>query len=193
MATRTAETEQSTSSARSPASRLGLVLAICCAGQFMVVLDASVVNVALPSIDRSLHFGASNLQWVINAYTLTFAGFLLLGGRMADLYGRRLLFLAGMTVFWVSSLLGGLAQTGDQLITARAFQGVGGALLSPATLTILTTTFTEPKARMRALGMWSAVAGAGGATGVVAGGLLTDLLSWRWVLFINVPIGVATT
>ena len=169
-----------------------LTLAIVCVAQFMVILDVSIVNLALPSMQSDLHFTTSGLQWVLNAYTLTFAGFLLLGGRMADLYGRRRLFLIGILVFSLTSLLGGLAQSGAQLITARAFQGVGGAMLSPATLTILTTTFTEPKARMRALGMWSAVAGAGGATGVIAGGLLTDLLSWRWILFINVPIGVLT-
>ncbi len=131
------------------------------------------------------------LGWVLNAYTLTFAGFLLLGGRAADLWGRRRLFLIGVALFSLTSLLGGLAQSGGELIGARALQGLGGAVLSPATLTILTTTFTEPRARARALGMWSAVAGAGGATGVLAGGVLTDLLSWRWILFINVPIGIA--
>src|SRR5882757_9163451 len=119
------------------------LLLVVCLGQFMVILDVSIVNVALPSIKDSLGFSTNGLQWVLNAYTLTFAGFLLLGGRMADLYGRRRLFLIGIVLFSVTSLLGGLAQTGSQLITARAFQGVGGALLSPATLTILTTTFTE--------------------------------------------------
>src|SRR5882757_8183342 len=119
------------------------LLLVVCLGQFMVILDVSIVNVALPSIKDSLGFSTNGLQWVLNAYTLTFAGFLLLGGRMADLYGRRRLFFIGMMVFSLTSLLGGLAQTGDQLITARAFQGVGGAMLSPATLTILTTTFTE--------------------------------------------------
>jgi EmrB/QacA subfamily drug resistance transporter len=156
----------------------------------MVVLDVSIVNVALPSMQHDLHMSQNGLGWVLNAYTLTFAGFLLLGGRAADLWGRRRLFLIGVALFTVTSLIGGLAQTGGELIAARALQGLGGAVLSPATLTILTTTFTEPKARTRALGLWSAVAGAGGATGVLAGGVLTDLLSWRWILFVNVPIGV---
>jgi len=157
--------------------------------QFMVVLDISIVNVALPNMQRDLHMSQNGLGWVLNAYTLTFAGFLLLGGRAADLWGRRRLFLIGVALFSLTSLVGGLAQTGGELIVARGLQGLGGAVLSPATLTILTTTFVEPKARARALGMWSAVAGAGGATGVLAGGVLTDLLSWRWILFINVPIG----
>jgi EmrB/QacA subfamily drug resistance transporter len=167
-----------------------LVLAVVCIAQFMVVLDVSIVNVALPDMQRDLHMTQNGLGWVLNAYTLTFAGFLLLGGRAADLWGRRRLFLIGVTLFTVTSLLGGLAQTGSELIIARALQGLGGAVLSPATLTILTTTFTTPKARTRALGLWSAVAGAGGATGVLAGGVLTDLLSWRWILFINIPIGL---
>ena len=169
---------------------LGLVLAVVCVAQFMVVLDVSIVNVALPSMQHDLHLSQNGLGWVLNAYTLTFAGFLLLGGRAADLWGRRRLFLIGVALFTLTSLLGGLAQSGGELIAARAAQGLGGAVLSPATLTILTTTFTEPKARTRALGLWSAVAGAGGATGVLAGGVLTDLLSWRWILFVNVPIGV---
>lgn len=156
----------------------------------MVVLDISIVNVALPDMQRDLHMSQNGLAWVLNAYTLTFAGFLLLGGRAADLWGRRRLFLIGVALFSLTSLLGGLAQNGGQLIAARGLQGLGGAVLSPATLTILTTTFTDPRARARALGMWSAVAGAGGATGVLAGGVLTDLLSWRWILFINVPIGL---
>jgi EmrB/QacA subfamily drug resistance transporter len=155
------------------------------------VLDISIVNVALPDMQRELGMSQNALGWVLNAYTLTFAGFLLLGGRAADLWGRRRLFLIGVALFSLTSLVGGLAQTGGELIAARGLQGLGGAVLSPATLTILTTTFTEPKARARALGMWSAVAGAGGATGVLAGGVLTDLLSWRWILFINVPIGLA--
>jgi EmrB/QacA subfamily drug resistance transporter len=167
-----------------------LVLAVVCVAQFMVVLDVSIVNVALPNMQRELGMSQNGLGWVLNAYTLTFAGFLLLGGRAADLWGRRRLFLMGVALFSLTSLIGGLAQTGGELIGARALQGLGGAVLSPATLTILTTSFTEPKARTRALGLWSAVAGAGGATGVLAGGVLTDLLSWRWILFINVPIGV---
>ena len=167
-----------------------LVLAVVCIAQFMVVLDISIVNVALPAMKRDLHMSQNGLAWVLNAYTLTFAGFLLLGGRAADIWGRRRLFLIGVTLFAAMSLLGGLAQSGGELIAARGLQGLGGAVLAPATLTILTTTFREPRARARALGMWSAVAGAGGATGVLAGGVLTDLLSWRWILFINVPIGL---
>lgn len=167
-----------------------LVLAVVCVAQFMVILDVSIVNVALPNIRADLGMSQSGLAWVLNAYTLAFAGFLLLGGRAADLYGRRRLFLIGVALFGGASLLGGLAQNGSELIVARALQGFGGAVLSPATLTILTTTFTDPKARTRALGLWSAVAGAGGATGVLAGGVLTDLLSWRWILFINVPIAI---
>jgi EmrB/QacA subfamily drug resistance transporter len=170
----------------------GLILAVVCVAQFMVVLDVSIVNVALPKMQADLGLSENGLQWIINAYTLTFAGFLLLGGRAADLYGRRTLFLLGLLLFSAFSLAGGLAQSGGELIGFRAAQGLGGAVLSPATLTILTTTFTEPKARMRALGMWSAVAAGGGATGVLAGGVLTDLLSWRWILFINVPIGLVT-
>ncbi len=167
-----------------------LVLAVVCVAQFMVVLDVSIVNVALPDMRHDLQMSQNGLGWVLNAYTLTFAGFLLLGGRAADLWGRRRMFLIGVVLFAATSLLGGLAQSGGELIGARALQGLGGAVLSPATLTILTTTFTDPRARTRALGIWSAVAGAGGATGVIAGGVLTDLLSWRWILFINVPIGI---
>jgi EmrB/QacA subfamily drug resistance transporter len=165
------------------------VLALACLAQFMVVLDVSIVNVALPQIGRELHYSATGLQWVVNAYVLTFAGFLLLGGRAADLFGRRLVFLSGLGLFSAASLLGGLSQTSGQLTAARALQGLGGAILSPATLTIITTTFQDGPARNRALGMWSAVAGAGGATGAVFGGLLTGYLSWRWVLFVNVPVG----
>jgi EmrB/QacA subfamily drug resistance transporter len=168
----------------------GVVLALVCLAQFMVVLDVSIVNVALPSIGRDLHYSPTGLQWVVNAYVLTFAGFLLLGGRAADHYGRRLVFIAGLTLFSVASLLGGFAQTSGQLTAARAAQGLGGAVLSPATLTIIMTTFTDGRARHRAIAMWSAVAGAGGASGAILGGVLTSGLSWRWVLFVNVPIGV---
>jgi EmrB/QacA subfamily drug resistance transporter len=169
-----------------------MILTLACVAQFMVLLDVSIVNVALPSIKHSLGFSQSELQWVLNGYTLTFAGFLLLGGRTADLFGRRRIFLVGLTVFTGASLLGGFAQDQAMLIGARAIQGLGGAILSPATLTILTTRFTDPKARTRAMGIWSAVAGAGGATGALLGGILTEELSWRWILFINVPIGVVT-
>jgi EmrB/QacA subfamily drug resistance transporter len=169
-----------------------VILTLACVAQFMVLLDVSIVNVALPSIKHSLGFSQAELQWVLNAYTLTFAGFLLLGGRTADLFGRRRIFLVGLTVFTLASLLGGFAQDQAMLIGARAVQGLGGAILSPTTLTILTTTFREPKARARAMGIWSAVAGAGGATGALLGGVLTEELSWRWILFINVPIGIVT-
>ncbi len=168
-----------------------LILTLACVAQFMVLLDVSIVNVALPSIKNSLGFSQSELQWVLNAYTLTFAGFLLLGGRIADLFGRRRVFLFGLTVFTLASLLGGLAQDQGMLIGARAVQGLGGAILSPTSLTIITTTFREPKARARAMGIWSAVAGAGGAAGALLGGILTEELSWRWILFINIPIGIA--
>jgi EmrB/QacA subfamily drug resistance transporter len=164
-------------------------LALACLGQFMVVLDVSIVNVALPQIGRQLHYSPVGLQWVVNAYVLAFAGFLLLGGRAVDLFGRRLVFITGLGIFSAASLLGGLAQTSSQLTAARAVQGLGGAILSPATLTIITTTFEDGVKRNRALGIWSAVAGAGGAMGAIFGGLLTGYLSWRWVLFVNVPIG----
>lgn len=168
----------------------GWVLALVCLAQFMVVLDVSIVNVALPSIRADLHFSATGLQWVVNAYTLSFAGFLLLGGRAADLFGRRRVFLIGLGMFTGASLIGGLAPNANVLLVARILQGLGGAVLSPATLTILTTTFRDGPGRARAMGAWSAVAGAGGAAGALLGGVLTDLLSWRWILFVNVPIGV---
>ncbi len=155
-----------------------------------MILDVSIVNVALPSIGRELHYSATGLQWVVNAYVLTFAGFLLLGGRAGDLFGRRRTFLFGLFLFSAASLVGGFAQNAAWLTTARAFQGLGGAVLSPATLTILATTFTGAK-RAKALGLWGAMGGAGGAVGVILGGVLTSSLSWRWVLFVNVPIGVA--
>jgi EmrB/QacA subfamily drug resistance transporter len=173
-------------------SRDSLVLAIACVGQFMVVLDVSIVTVALPSIGRDLHYTASGLQWVVNAYVLTFAGFLLLGGRAADLFGRRRVYLFGMGLFTLASLAGGLATDAAWLTAARAVQGVAGACLSPATLTIIVTTFSGDR-RTRALGIWSAVAGAGGAAGAILGGVLTSALGWRWVLFVNIPIGVAAT
>jgi EmrB/QacA subfamily drug resistance transporter len=159
--------------------------------QFVIVIDASIVNVALPSIGRHLHFSRDDLSWVVNAYTLTFGGFLLLGGRMADLLGRRRMFMLGLVLFSLASLGGGLAQSEGWLITARAIQGLGAAIVSPAALSILTNTFSEGAERNRALGIWGAVAGAGGAVGVLLGGILTSGLSWRWVLFVNVPIGIA--
>ena len=159
--------------------------------QFVVVIDASIVNVALPSIGRHLHFSRTDLSWVVNAYTLTFGGFLLLGGRLADLLGRRRMFMLGLGVFSVASFAGGIAQSEGWLLAARAVQGLGAAIVSPAALSIITTTFAEGAERNRALGIWGAVAGAGGAAGVLLGGILTSGLSWRWVLFVNVPIGLA--
>jgi EmrB/QacA subfamily drug resistance transporter len=167
-----------------------LALALLAMTQFVVVIDASIVNIALPSIGRALKFSQDDLTWVVNAYTLTFGGFLLLGGRLADLMGRRRMFMLGLVVFSLASLLGGLAQSEAWLIGARAVQGLGAAIVSPAALSIITTTFSEGAERNRALGVWGAVAGAGGAAGVLLGGVLTSGLSWRWVLFVNVPIGV---
>ena len=166
-----------------------LVLAVVCLAQFMVVLDISIVNVALPSIQKDLGFSAANLQWVVTAYALTFGGLLLLGGRLADIFGRRRIFLVGLALFTGASLLGGFAGNQATLIAARSLQGVGAAVLSPATLTILTVTFTEQRARARAFGVWGAVAAGGGAAGALLGGVLTQEISWRWILFVNVPIG----
>ena len=169
---------------------LRAILLLACLAQFMVILDVSVVNVALPAIRNALRFSEQDLQWVVNAYTVTFAGFLLLGGRAADLLGRRRVFISGLVLFALSSLAGGLADSQTLLIAARAAQGLGGAIIAPASLSILTTTFEEGPARNRAVGIWGAMGGAGGAAGVLLGGVLTDLLSWRWILFINVPIGL---
>src|SRR3954462_7928978 len=159
-------------------------LALLCVAQFVVVLDASIVNVALPSIGHALDFSQDNLSWVVNAYTLTFGGFLLLGGRLADLLGRRRMFMAGLVLFSVSSLLGGLAQSEAWLIAARAAQGLGAALVSPAALSLVTTMFSEGAERNKALGVWGAVAGSGGAAGVLLGGMLTQWAGWEWVLFV---------
>jgi EmrB/QacA subfamily drug resistance transporter len=168
-----------------------LVLVLVCLAQFMVVLDATVVNVALPSIQRDLEFSPNDLQWVINSYTLVFGGFLLLGGRAADLFGRQRLFLAGVSVFTVASVINGLATSSEMLIAGRALQGLGGALVSPAALSIITTTFADGRERTKALGVWSGIAAGGAAFGLLIGGVLTDLLTWEWVFFINLPIGLA--
>jgi EmrB/QacA subfamily drug resistance transporter len=179
-----------TSTAHDQHPHLRATLVLACLAQFMVILDVSVVNVALPSIRTHLNFNEQDLQWVVNAYTVTFAGFLLLGGRAADLLGRRRVFVSGLTLFALASLAGGFADSRVVLIAARALQGLGGAVIAPASLSILTTTFSEGAARNRAVGIWGAMGGAGGAAGVLLGGVLTDLLSWRWILFINVPIGL---
>src|SRR3954465_1012561 len=171
-------------------SRKTSTLILCCLAQFMVILDVSIVNVALPSIRADLGFTAANLQWVVNAYTLTFAGFLLLGGRAADLLGKRRVFIAGLLLFAGASLVGGLSTSQGMLIGARALQGLGGAVVAPATLSILTNTFAEGSDRNRALAWWGAMGAAGGAAGALLGGILTDLLGWEWILFVNVPIGV---
>src|SRR5215218_9515664 len=172
-----------------PQDKKWIALALLALAQFVVVLDASIVNVALPSIGRDLDFAQNNLSWVVNAYTLFFGGFLLLGGRLADLLGRRRMFIWGMWLFALASLAGGLAQSDIWLVIARAVQGLGAALISPAALSIVTTTFAEGSERNKALGVWGAVAGSGGAAGVLLGGILTDSLGWEWVLFVNTPIG----
>ena len=166
-------------------------LALLCVVQFMVILDIAIVNVALPSIQVDLGFSQENLQWVISAYALVFGGFLLLGGRLADILGRRGVFMAGLVIFSVGSLLCGLAWSDESLIGARALQGLGAATVTPSALSILTTTFTEGRERNIALGVWGATGGFGAAAGVLMGGILTDLLSWEWIFFVNIPVGVA--
>jgi EmrB/QacA subfamily drug resistance transporter len=171
--------------------RKGLALAAIVAAQFMVVLDIAIVNVALPAIKSDLHFAQADLQWVISAYAILFGGVLLLGGRLADVFGRRRVFMAGLAVFSISSLLCGLSWSEGSLIAFRGLQGLGGALFAPAGLSILMTTFAEGRERNRALGIWGAASGSGGAAGVLLGGFLTSYLSWSWVFFINVPVGIA--
>src|SRR5947199_5510643 len=172
-----------------PDGRRWLALAVIVAAQFMVVLDVAIVNVALPSIKTDLHFSQESLQWVITAYSIFFGGVLLLGGRLADLLGRRRLFMAGLALFTVSSLLDGLAWSEGSLIAFRALQGLGAALVSPAALSTLTVMLEEGRERNRALGIWGAVSGSGGAAGVLLGGALTSSLSWSWIFFINIPVG----
>src|SRR4051812_18462001 len=171
--------------------RRWIALILLCVAQFVVVLDASIVNVALPTIGNALHFTESSLPWVVNAYVLTFGGFLLLGGRLADLLGRRRVFMFGLVLFALASLAGGLGSSSGQLVAARAVQGLGAAILSPAALSIVATTFRDGAERNKALGIWGAVAGSGGAAGVLLGGVLTQGLGWEWVLWVNVPIGIA--
>ncbi|HET7138455.1 MAG TPA: MFS transporter [Gaiellaceae bacterium] len=167
-----------------------VVLVLICLAQFMVVLDATIVNVALPSIQNDLHLSEGNLQWIVNAYTLVFGGFLLLGGRAGDLLGRKRLFLIGLVIFTGASLLDGLASSEGMLIGARALQGLGAALISPAALSIISTTFAEGAERAKALGVWAAIAIGGSAVGLVLGGLLTQYFSWPWIFFVNVPVGI---
>ncbi|HEX6678796.1 MAG TPA: MFS transporter [Actinomycetes bacterium] len=169
----------------------GLALAVIAGAQLMVVLDATIVNIALPHIQQALHFSTTSLSWVLNAYTLTFGGLLLLGGRAGDILGRRRVFVAGILLFSLASLLGGFATSAGWLLAARALQGVGGAIASPTALALITTNFPEGPQRNRAFGVFAAVSGSGAAIGLIAGGMLTSWLSWRWVLFVNVPIGIA--
>lgn len=182
--------ESSEAPASSPRRRLGLALVTICAAQLMVVLDATIVNVALPSIQRQLHFSAVNLEWVITGYALAFGGLLLLGGRTGDLFGRRRMFVIGVLLFSTASFLGGLAVNAAWLIAARVLQGVGGAIAAPTALSLIASTFPEGAERNRAMGVYAAMSGGGGALGLLLGGILTDIASWRWVLFVNVPIGL---
>jgi EmrB/QacA subfamily drug resistance transporter len=168
-----------------------VVLALVCSAQFMVILDATIVNVALPSIQQDLRMSDGDLQWIVNAYTLIFGGFLLLGGRMGDLIGRKRVFLAGVVVFTVASLLNGLADSSTLLILARGLQGLGAALVSPAALSIITTTFEEGEERTKAMGIWAAIATGGAAVGLLLGGILVEFLSWPWIFYVNVPVGIA--
>jgi EmrB/QacA subfamily drug resistance transporter len=174
-----------------PRRRNSLLLAVCCTAQFMVILDVSIVNVALPSIRASLGFSAIDLQWIVNAYTIAFAGFLMLGGRAADLFGQRRMFTAGLLLFAFASLAGGTASSQGMLIGARAAQGLGGAIMAPASLAIITSSFAPGPERLRAVGLWGAMNGAGGAAGTLLGGIITQEFSWRWILLINLPIGIA--
>jgi EmrB/QacA subfamily drug resistance transporter len=178
-------------STRDSGARRWFGLALLCSAFFMVILDVAIVNVALPSIEADLAFSPQNLQWVVSAYALTFGGLLLLGGRAADLIGRRRVFVAGVSLFALASLLGGLAPTGALLIAARAFQGVGAAAMTPAALSILMTTFPEGAERNKALGAWGAVGASGGTIGLLVGGVLTETVGWEWIFLLNVPIGAA--
>src|SRR5437773_2566363 len=166
-----------------------LVLAVVGAAFFMTILDVAIVNVAIPSIQTDLHIGESTVQWVITAYAITFGGFLLLGGRMADLLGRRLIFMIGLTLFTVASLTCGLSSSATMLIVSRAVHGLGAAIINPAALSIVTTTFREGAERNKALGIWGALGGSGAAAGVLFGGILTKYLGWQWIFFVNVPVG----
>src|SRR5438067_3699210 len=175
---------------RSRATNPWVVLVLICLAQFMVILDATIVNVALPSIQKDLHLSEGSLQWLVNAYTLVFGGFLLLGGRLGDLLGRKRVFLVGLVIFTGASLLDGLASSEGMLIGARALQGLGAALISPAALSIISTTFEEGAERARALAVWAAIAIGGSAVGLILGGVLTEYFSWPWIFFVNLPVGV---
>src|SRR5438874_5005976 len=168
-----------------------VVLVLICLAQFMVILDATIVNVALPSIQKDLHLSEGSLQWLVNAYTLVFGGFLLLGGRLGDLLGRKRVFLLGLVIFTGASLLDGLASSEAMLVGSRALQGLGAALISPAALSIISTTFEEGAERARALAVWAAIAIGGSAVGLILGGVLTQYFSWPWIFFVNVPVGIA--
>src|ERR1039457_5945373 len=176
--------------ARHPDTK-GIALALVLGAQLMIILDMTVVNIALPSIARGLHFSAPSLSWVLNAYTLTFGGLLLLGGRAGDILGRRRVFISGIVLFTAASLAGGLATSAAWLLAARAVPGAGGAIASPAVLALITSSFSEGRERTRALSIYTAVAMGGGSLGLVLGGVITEWVSWRWVLFINVPVGIA--
>ncbi|MBA3375416.1 MAG: MFS transporter [Actinobacteria bacterium] len=168
-----------------------LVLVLVCMAQFMVILDATIVNVALPSIQADLDMSDADLQWIVNAYTLVFGGFLLLGGRAGDLVGRKRIFLVGVVVFTVASLLNGLAPSSEVLIVCRGLQGLGAALVAPAALSIITTTFAEGAERAKAMSVWAAIAVGGGAVGLLLGGILVEAFSWPWIFFVNIPVGIA--
>src|SRR3569623_122232 len=177
----------------STATNKWVVLVLICLAQFMVILDATIVNVALPSIQNDLKLSEANLQWIVIAYTLVFGGFLLLGGRLGDLLGRKRLFLVGLVIFTGASLLDGLATRDTMLIGARALQGLGAALISPAALSIISTTFREGAERARALAVWAAIAIGGSAVGLILGGVLTQYFSWPWIFFVIVPVGIVTS
>jgi EmrB/QacA subfamily drug resistance transporter len=184
-------TAEQAGTTRTGGRHLGLALVVIATAQLMIVLDSTVVNVALPHIQTALGFSGSGLEWVINAYALTLGGLLLLGGRAGDLLGRRRMFVIGLLLFSAASLLGGLATTQAWLLTARAVQGVGGAIVAPTALALIATTFPEGPARSRAMGVYASMSAVGGAVGLIAGGLLVSYANWRWVLFVNVPIGIA--
>ncbi|HEX3807398.1 MAG TPA: MFS transporter, partial [Gaiellaceae bacterium] len=175
---------------RERATNPWVILVLICLAQFMVVLDATIVNVALPSMQKDLHLSEASLQWIVNAYTLVFGGFLLLGGRAGDLLGRKRLFLIGLVIFTGASFLDGLASSEGFLVGSRALQGLGAALISPAALSIISTTFEEGAQRAKALGVWAAIAIGGSAVGLILGGALTQYFSWPWIFFVNVPVGI---